>query len=131
MDIDTREVLLAVTDKAELEKAFAAKRASLVAELEEWFEAEATSIDGTIVAKAPAGAGGSIVSVRPAIDSKRVLDATIITERILGMELPPEIIKPGGYDSCEEMIVDLVPKLRAVFTGERRVKKSPKQAVAA
>ena len=122
---------MAELSRDDLERVFAAKKTALVAELEDWFATESASIDGSIESKAPSGAGGSIVTVRPAIDSKRVLDATIITERVLGIELPPEIIKPGGYDSCEEMIGDLVPKLRAVFIGEKKVTKAQKQTVTA
>jgi hypothetical protein len=36
--------------------------------------------------------------------------------------LPPAIIKPGGYANCDEMIDDIVPKLKKVFTGEIKVK---------
>jgi hypothetical protein len=113
--------------KEDLEKIFAEKRLLLIAGLEGWFATETASIDGSIEAKAPAGAGGSIISVRAAIDSKRVVDATLITEEVLGIELPPEIIKPGGYDSCDAMIADLVPKLRAVFVGELKVKKTSRK----
>lgn len=107
---------------ADRQKAFDAKKVELTSKLEKWFEDETASIDGTVVASAPAGTGGSIVSKRPAIDSKRVVDATVITIEVLGIELPPEIIKPGGYESCEEMINDIVPKLAKVFTGETKVK---------
>lgn len=109
--------------KGELEKIFAAKIPMLVEKLSDWFEAESAAIDGSVIAAAPSGTGGSIISVRPAIDSKRVVDATLVTEEVLGVELPPEIIKPGGYDSCEALIADIVPKLQKVFTGELRVKK--------
>jgi len=109
--------------KDELEKVFKAKMPLLVSELEAWFEEETASIDGTVPAGAPSGSGGSIIAVRPAIDSKRVVDATVITKKVLGIDLPPEIIKAGGYASCEEMIADIVPKLQKVFTGEIKVKK--------
>lgn len=109
--------------KEELAKAFAAKVPVLVAELEAWFDEETASIDGSVEADAPAGTGGSIMGMRPAIDSKRVVDATVITKKVLDIELPPEIIKPGGYISCEEMIADIVPKLEKVFIGEIKVKK--------
>lgn len=109
--------------KEELERSFAARISSLVDGLHEWFENETAAIDGSVVSSAPAGTGGSIVSVRPAIDSKRVVDATLVTEEVLGIELPPEIIKPGGYESCEAMIDDIIPKLRKVYTGELKVKK--------
>jgi hypothetical protein len=46
------------------------------------------------------------------------------------MELPPEIIKRGGYESCEEMINDLIPKLERVYTGELKVKKRRQAKVA-
>lgn len=109
--------------KEELTKAFAAKVPMLVAELKAWFEEETASIDGSVEAGAPAGSGGSIMGMRPAIDSKRVVDATVITKQVLDIELPPEIIKPGGYKSCEEMIADIVPKLEKVFIGDIKVKK--------
>lgn len=111
------------TNKEELKQAFASKVPTLIAELETWFEEETASIDGSVEADAPSGTGGSIIGMRPAIDSKRVLDATIITKKVLEIELPPEIIKPGGYESCEEMIADILPKLEKVFIGEIKVKK--------
>lgn len=104
-------------------KAFVAKTAELIAELREWYEEETASIDGSIESEAPSGAGGSIISISPAIDSKRVVDATVCTQRVLGIELPPQIIKPGGYDGFDEMIEDLVPKLEKVFTGEIKAKR--------
>jgi len=109
--------------KYELEEIFTAKIPLLVSELKSWFDEETASIDGTVSAGAPSGSGGSIIAMRPAIDSKRVVDATVITKKVLGIELPPEIIKAGGYDSCDEMINDIVPRLQKVFTGEIKVKK--------
>ncbi len=108
---------------AERKAEFAAKLPSLIKGLEEWFEEETASIDGSVVDAAPSGSGGSIISARPAIDSKRVVDATLVTEEILGIELPPEIIKAGGYESCEAMLDHIVPRLERVFTGELKVKK--------
>jgi hypothetical protein len=110
----------------ELERAFDEKTSELISELQTWFEEEAAPIDGVPGSDAPSGDGGSILGMRPAIDSKRVVDATAITKRVLGVELPPAIIKPGGYTSCDEMITDIVPKLKRVFTGEIKVR-MPKQ----
>lgn len=104
-------------------KAFSAKAPELIAELKDWYDEETASIDGSIESDAPSGTGGSIISTSPAIDSKRVVDATVCTQRVLGMELPSKIIKPGGYDSFDEMIDDLMPKLEKVFTGEIKVKR--------
>lgn len=111
------------TTKDELKQVFAKKVATLKAELEAWFEIETESIDGSVESGAPSGTGGSIMSMRPAIDSKRVVDATVVTKQVLGIDLPPQIIKPGGYGSCEEMIADIVPKLEKVFIGDIKVRK--------
>ncbi|WP_156396229.1 MULTISPECIES: hypothetical protein [unclassified Caulobacter] len=107
----------------ELKKEFAGKAATLKSELEAWFEDEVEAIDSAVAEEAPSGTGGSIIGMQPAIDSKRVLDATAITKKVLGIDLPPEIIKAGGYASCAEMIADIVPKLEKVFTGELKVRK--------
>ena len=110
------------TSKEDLRAIFASKLAELTSELEAWFREETASIDGAIEAEAPSGAGGSILAMRPGIDSKRVVDATVVTKQVLGIELPPEIIKPGGYASCAEMIADIIPKVEKVFTGDLKVK---------
>lgn len=115
---------------SDLAKQFDKKLPDLLQRLSEWFDNETTSIDEVIANSAPTGTGGSVVSARPAIDSKRVVDATVITEEILGIELPPEIIKPGGYDSFQEMADDLIPKLKQVFTKEIKVKKPLVKAAA-
>lgn len=109
--------------KEELKAIFAAKVPTLVAELEAWFEEEVQAIDASVEAGAPSGSGGSILGMRPAIDSKRVLDATAVTKKVLEINLPPEIIKPGGYESCAELIADIVPKLEGVLIGDIKVKK--------
>lgn len=111
------------TTKEELRTVFAQKMPTLKAALEVWFEEEIEAIDGSVGGDAPSGGGGSIFGMRPAIDSKRVLDATAITKKILEIDLPPEIIKPGGYDSCADMIADIVPKLERVFIGDIKAKK--------
>ena len=110
-------------DVAERKKQFASKLPALIKGLKDWFNEETAAIDGSVVGAAPSGSGGSIISARPAIDSKRVVDATLITEEVLNIELPPEIIKAGGYESFEAMIDHIVPRLEKVFTGELKVKK--------
>jgi len=116
--------------REELKAIFASKAKELATELEAWFEEETESIDGSIAAAAPSGSGGSIMGTCPAIGSKRVVDATVVIKKVLEIELPPEIIQPGGYANCEEMIADLVPKLERVFIGDLKVKKlKPVKAV--
>lgn len=118
--------------KAELEAEFDGKRQELIGRLKDWYDRETAPIAPDLAAVAPGGSGGSILDRDLAIDSKRVLDATLVTEELLEMELPPELIKPGGYDSFDEMIDDIVPKLREVFIGERSVRRPDcKKTVAA
>lgn len=107
----------------DMKAVFAPKVPALIAALKDWFEEETAAIDGSVEAGAPSGSGGSIMGMRPAIDSKRVIDATVVTKRVLGIELPPQIIKAGGYASFDEMITDLVPKLERVFNGDIKIKK--------
>jgi hypothetical protein len=115
---------------ADLAAKFAAKVPQLIKGFTDWFAEEEASIDGTVEAQAPTGSGGSIISARPAIDSKRVLDATCVTEEVLGIKLPAKIIKPGGYASCEEMVSDLVPKLEQAFIASHAPQKGAKIKVA-
>lgn len=115
---------------AELLVEFDAKLPELIKGLQDWFAEESASIDGSVEADAPAGTGGSIIEARPAIDSKRVLDATCVTEEVLGIKLPAKIIKPGGYMSCEEMVSDLVPKLKQHFIAGQKTDKGTKIKVA-
>jgi len=122
MNIEHEDSLMKTTIR-DLKKEFALKVPDLEKGLRDWFEEESASIDGSVEAGAPAGDGGSIISGLPAIDSKRVIDATLITEEVLGIELPPEIIKPGGYETFDEMINDIIPKLEQVYSGELKVKK--------
>lgn len=112
-----------MTTGTDLGAEFDAKAQELTKELKAWFDEETAAIDGSILDDAPSGTGGSILGIGPSIDSKRVVDATLITEKVLGIDLPPEIIKPGGYESFEAMIDHLVPRLKKVFTGETKVKK--------
>src|SRR3954468_12986149 len=104
-------------DVAERKKKFVSKLPDLIKGLKDWYEEGTAAIAGSVGSAAPSGSGGSIISARPAIDSKRVVDATLITEAVLGIELPPEIIKAGGYESYEAMLDHIVPRLEKVFTG--------------
>lgn len=118
---------MAVGTKEKLEAQFDSKREALIGKLKAWYDEETAPIDPGLDAVAPGGSGGSILTGDTAIDSKRVLDATFVTEEVLGLELPPELIKPGGYESFEEMIDDIVPKLRALYSGARNVRSDQHQ----
>jgi hypothetical protein len=87
----------------------------LSAALKRWWRQESTDFDSAI----RAGSGAGIVPVwnrMPEIDSKAIVKASPIFEQYLGLQLPPSMIKRGGYDSFEQLWDDLIPKLRELFT---------------
>lgn len=97
------------------EEAFEAKKAQLIAELRDWYDEETEPID---LDEGGPEEAGTVLETCPAIDSKRVLDARCVTQKVLGMGLPGKIIRRGGYQSFEELEAQLVPKLKALFIGE-------------
>jgi len=47
----------------------------------------------------------------PVVDSKSVIKLSPIVEQMTGRKIKPEWIKPGGYDSLEDAVIDLVRQL--------------------
>lgn len=47
----------------------------------------------------------------PEIDSKEVAASRTIFKEVLGVDLDPEFVRPGGYDSIDEMNEHLVPQM--------------------
>ena len=66
---------------------------------------------------------GTIFDVVPAIDSLAAVTALVTVEKHVGFELPQKsvgrLIKRGGYSSFEDMVSDLMPKLRAVVEQQK------------
>ena len=46
----------------------------------------------------------------PVLDSKEVIKAAPILKKKLGVELKPEWIRPGGYESCEDAANHILSK---------------------
>lgn len=55
--------------------------------------------------------GEGVWNHMPEIDSKEVARAGHIAENHLDTEFDPKMIPPGGYDSIDALIDDLVPKM--------------------
>jgi acyl carrier protein len=95
---------------------------ALTADLRKWWKEQVTDEDDPFSApRTPRS--GTIFEVVPAVDSLSVVAALVAMEKHLDFEVPPRIIKPGGYRDCEEMIADLLPKVR-----DLRLKQSKKEA---
>jgi hypothetical protein len=63
--------------------------------------------------------GGTLYDLLPALDSLTIVCSFLIIERVLEMEVPVGIVKAGGYHSRDEMLKDLLPKLRKLYEKKR------------
>ena len=55
---------------------------------------------------------GTLYDLLPALDSLSIMRSFLTVKKILKKEVPVGLVKPGGYYSREEMLKDLLPKLR-------------------
>ncbi|MEP1231291.1 MAG: hypothetical protein ABJG88_11495 [Litorimonas sp.] len=117
-------------DKTEALANFDANAERLKSALSDWYDEEIEAIDAGIDEGVPQGDAGTISSVGPAIDSKRVLDASAVTKEIIGIDVPPVIIRKGGYDDLDDLISHLVPRLRRVISGDIKLPKKKKKKMA-
>ena len=78
----------------------------------DWAERECKSFDAAVLNE-PSDDGGSIWDV-PEIDSKRVVALLAELEQLIGgnCKLPVSAIQSGGYDSADDLVRKLFPKLR-------------------
>jgi hypothetical protein len=85
----------------------------LVAELQECWGAQiAAAVDDPFADPPPAT--GTIFEVIPVIDSLAVVTVLVTIEKHVNFEVPVSIIKPGGYESFDEMIGHLLPAVRVL-----------------
>jgi hypothetical protein len=83
--------------------------AELLSELRRWHDERQDDPDAPQPNPHTAGAFAHL----PQIDSKAVATASPIINKYLGVRLDVKHIRRGGYGSFEELVGDLVPKLRA------------------
>lgn len=69
---------------------------------------------------APKTTKGTLYEVLPSIDSLAVLESMIIIEQIIDQKVPARFIKPGGYDSSEDMLKHLIPQMRKLYETQNR-----------
>ena len=62
----------------------------------------------------PKPASGTIFDVIPEIDSLGAVTGLITIEKHVGFEVPPRVIRRGGYNDFNDMVNDLLPKVRAL-----------------
>ena len=70
----------------------------------------------------PSGSGGSVMDLGNPIASKRVLEASAITETVIGFRIPPAIIDKGGYENAAQFVDKIMAGLKKVVEGELKVR---------
>jgi len=58
---------------------------------------------------------GTVRDLLPALDSLTIVRSFIVIGKLLKIKIPVNLVKRGGYNSREEMLADLLPKLRKVY----------------
>jgi hypothetical protein len=84
---------------------------ALIADLKTWWDEEVG--EDNPLAPAPT-APGTIMDLLPILDSLATVQALVVIEKHLAFEVPPTVIRPGGYHSFDDMTQDMLPKLQAL-----------------
>lgn len=94
-------------------------KAQVIAALTDWWASEKLETE-TLAALAPEPKGkASILTPIIEIDSHRVVRALLEIEKVIGRDVPEKLIKSGGYESFDELLADLVPKVeKLVIKGD-------------
>jgi hypothetical protein len=90
---------------------------ALLADLKTWWDEQVGKDDPFAPPPPPPG---TIMDVLPEVDSLATVTALIVMEQHLPCEVPPSVIRPGGYHSFEDMTQDMMPKLQGLI--EKHVK---------
>ena len=85
----------------------------LRADLLEWWRTESEDWDDLVAGsqEPEADAFENLWRRLPVVDSKAVARTSPIFKRHLGIPLRLRLIRPGGYDSFEAVLSDIVPKM--------------------
>lgn len=102
---------------------------ALLADLKAWWDEQVGKDDPFAPPKSPPG---TIMDVLPEVDSLAVVTALIVMEGHLPCEVPPSVIRPGGYHSFEDMTQDMMPKLHGLIDkhGKAKGHSTPKKETA-
>lgn len=101
---------------------FAAQEGRLRKELKQWAIDQVEMHDDPVITGIPSGTGGSVMDLGNPIPSKRVLEASEITEEVVGFRIPPAIIDKGGYENAEQFVDKIMSGLKRVVDGEIKIK---------
>lgn len=91
----------------------------LAADLRIWWDDQVADADDPFSDPRPPREG-TIFEVVPVVDSLGVVTALLTIEKHVKFEVPPQIIKAGGYRSFEEMLAHLLTRIRALVIQRRK-----------
>jgi len=93
---------------------------ALLRELQAWWDEQVGAGDPFAPPKPPSG---TIMDVLPAVDSLATVTALILIEKHLGWEVPPSVIRPGGYHGFDDLVQDMMPKLQVLVDRDKRLQR--------
>jgi hypothetical protein len=94
---------------------------ALLLDLQTWWDDQVGSNDPFAP---PAPPSGTIMDALPAVDSLATVTALIVIEKHLPCEVPPSVIRPGGYHGFDDLSQDMIPKLQALVDKHLRRQKA-------
>lgn len=83
---------------------------AILADVRHWYEEYKQNPDAPPANPATAAVWEDL----PDIDSKAVVKTSPIWKKFLGIKLDPRLIRKGGYRSFDDLVGDLLPKLRSL-----------------
>lgn len=86
-------------------------KAQVIVALSEWWANEKLETDALAALASEPKAKVSVLTPIIEIDSHRVLRALLEIERVIGRDVPEKLIRSGGYESFEELVTDIIPKV--------------------
>lgn len=100
-------------------------QAALISDLKTWWNDQVGKDDPFAPSKP---AAGTISDALPAVDSLATVTALIVIEKHIPCEAPPSLIRPGGYNSFDDLIQDMLPKLEELANkhGGKQTSAKPK-----
>lgn len=101
---------------------FAHREAELRGKLAIWANEQVEMHNDPAITGIPSGSGGSVMDLGNPIASKRVLEASAITETVIGFRIPPAIIDKGGYENAAQFVDKIMAGLKKVVEGELKVR---------
>jgi hypothetical protein len=86
------------------------------------FLAEEGAMQAVLHGKSPTTGGSSGIGPQPVIDSLVVVEVLIELEGLVPFDLPESFVRAGGYDSVDEVVQHLMPKIQQKWSQQHKEK---------